>query len=70
MDIIYIAMALTLIGQVTVGHAFYFGQILFLIANCIYVFRDIVLERPRADKVKDIMFMAVTIAIILLEIFF
>lgn len=68
MDILYVAMAMTIIGQVTVGHSFFLGQGLFLVANLIYLMRDFKLERPKADKIKNTCFTAITLGCILLEI--
>lgn len=68
MDILYIAMAMTIIGQITVGHSFFIGQGLFLAANIIYLLRDFRLKRPVADKVKNSCFTAITLGIIVLEI--
>lgn len=64
-DILYIAMALTIIAQTTVGASFFIGQGLFLVANIIYTCRDFALKRPRADKIKNVSFTAITIGIIL-----
>jgi uncharacterized membrane protein YhhN len=67
-DVLYIAMVLTIVGQITVGNAFYFGQGAFLLANIIYTSRDFYLKRPVADKVKNICFTAITIGVIILQI--
>lgn len=68
-DILYIAMILTIVGQCVVGKSFYFGQFAFLIANVIYLCRDFVLRRPRADKIKNICFTGITLGVILIEFF-
>ena len=62
-------LALCLIGQVTVGYFYLFAQIAYLIANGISVVRSFALKRPSADKVKDIAFFAITLALIIIRIF-
>lgn len=65
----YVIMALLLIGQVTVGWLFMVGQGAYLLGNVINVIRDYRLNRPRADKVKNICFTAITVGLIILYIF-
>ena len=65
----YAVMALLLIGQVTVGWLFMIGQSAYLIGNMLNVVRDFKLDRPRADKVKNICFTAITVGLIILYIF-
>lgn len=64
-NLTYVVIILTIIGQCTVGGNFYIGQFAYLIANCINTFRDFALNRPAADKVKNTTFLAITIGIIL-----
>ena len=63
---------LTLIGLLTaqciVGKNFVIGQFVYLFANVIAVYRSFVLNRPTADKVKDVACMGITIG--LLAIYF
>lgn len=47
----YVVLALTIIGQVAIGVNYYAGQGIWLVSNIITVIRNIVLQRPRADKV-------------------
>lgn len=65
----YITLALCIIGNVTVGNFYLFAQFAYLIANGIAVVRSFILERPTADKVKDITFFAITVALIIMRIF-
>lgn len=60
----YVTLALLIIAQCVVGGNFYLGQGIYLAANAISVFRCFALERPAADKVKDIACTAVTIGLI------
>ena len=64
-NLTYVVIIFTIIGQCIVGGSFYLGQFAYLIANCINTVRDFALNRPAADKVKNITFLAITIGIIL-----
>ena len=64
----YATLALLIIAQCVVGGNFYLGQGIYLAANVISVFRCFVLERPSADKVKDIACTAVTVGLIVFNL--
>ena len=64
----FIVMALLLIGQVTVGWIFMAGQGAYLIGNILNVVRDFKLHRPKADKIKNVCFTAITFGLIILYI--
>jgi len=64
----YISIALTVIGQCVVGSNFYMGQIAYLVANIVNCGRDIILRRPRADKIKNFTFLGITIGLIVLNL--
>lgn len=49
----YVALALTIAGQVTIGANYYVGQGCYLLANIIAVYRNVKLDRPIPDKVRD-----------------
>lgn len=66
-NLAYVAIALTVVGQVTVGSIFYVGQSAYLLANIVNIVRDIKLDRPRADKIKDFTFFGITFGLILLK---
>ena len=65
----YINLALCIVGQITVGKFYLFAQVAYLVANGIGVARSFILKRPIADKMKDIVFFAITVALIILRIF-
>lgn len=67
-NLAYLAIALTVVGQCTVGTNFYIGQIAYLVANIVNCGRDIVLHRPRADKIKNFTFLGITAGLIILNI--
>lgn len=64
----YVGIALLLIGQVTIGKYYLFAQALYLIANGINTVRSFVLKQAGADKVRNILFTAVTIGLIILAV--
>ena len=68
-NLAYVAIAATIIGQCITGVNFYFGQVAYLIANIINCVRDIVLDRPRADKIKDFSLLGITIGIMFFKYF-
>lgn len=65
----YITLCMCVFGQITVGRWYLVAQSAYLIANVASVVRDFVLELPRANKVKDVVFTAITLALIVLWIF-
>ena len=66
-NLAYVAIALTVIGQVTVGQNFYLGQIAYLVANIVNCTRDVILKRPKADKIKNFTFLGITVGLIVLQ---
>ena len=66
-NLAYAAIVLTIIGQCVMGASFYFGQFAYLIANVVNCTRDIILGRPRADKIKNFSFLGITIGLILIR---
>lgn len=65
-NILYIPIALCLLGQVVIGKYYLLGQNLFLLANIISIIRTFAMKRPVSDKVKDSCFVAVTIGLIII----
>lgn len=65
----YVSIALTVIGQCVMGVNFYFGQGAYLFSNVINCCRDIILKRPKADKIKNFTFLGITIGLMLLRYF-
>lgn len=65
----YITLVCLIFAQCVVGSNFYFGQIVYLIANVVSVFRTFVLNRPTADKIKDTACLAITIGLIAFRFF-
>ena len=66
--ICYIGIALCLLGQVLVGKIYLVAQCIYLVANISSIVRDYAIKMPTANKVKDILFTAVTIGLIVMRI--
>ena len=62
----YICLALCIVGQITVGYIYLPAQICYLVANISSVIRNYALNLPRANKVKDICFTAITAGLIII----
>lgn len=65
----YLTLALLVFGQIAVGYLYLTAQIVYLSANCMCVVRDVALNLPRANLVKDIVFSAISMALIVIYIF-
>lgn len=66
---LYFVLALTILGQMTIGLSYLVGQGMWLVANLITVWRDFALDRPRADKVKDVCMLCLTIGLVAIYLF-
>ena len=64
----YIGLALCVFGQIAIGWVYLVGQCAYLLANISGVVRDFALKLPNANKVKDIVFTAITLALIVIRI--
>jgi hypothetical protein len=64
----YAVLGILVIAQCVVGESFYLGQGLFLLGNIVKTIRTFALRRPKAEKVTDIAFTAITIGIILIRL--
>ena len=67
-NLAYVAIVLTVVGQVTVGKNFYIGQCAYLVANIVNCTRDLVLHRPIADKIRNFTFLGITAGLIILNL--
>ena len=65
----YTSLALCIFAQITVGYVYMVAQGAYLVANSATTVRSFVLGLPRADKVRNIVFLAITIALIVIRIF-
>lgn len=64
----YLGLALCIFGQVAIGWFYLLAQFAYLIANISGVIRDFALNLPSSNKVRDIAFSAITLALILIRI--
>lgn len=64
----YIILIGLVTGQMIIGKWYLLGQSIYLVADIISCFRCFALERPTADKVKEIVFIAITTALIIVAI--
>ena len=64
----YIGLALCVFGQSAIGWVYLVAQCAYLLANISGVVRDFALKLPNANKVKDIVFTAITLALIVIRI--
>lgn len=60
----YIVLALLIIAQCVIRVSYAGGQFLYLAANILALVRCFVLNRQRADKVKEISCLAITIGLL------
>ena len=65
----YLYLALTILGQIPMGIGYIIGQSCFLTANVFTLTRDFVLHRPTPDKVKNCCRTALTLGLILIYFF-
>ena len=61
----YMVLALTILGQVTVGASYLLGQGVWMVANVASLARDFALKRPASDKVKDAAMCGLTLGLII-----
>ena len=65
----YSSLALCVLGQICVGYVYLFAQVLYLVSNVLGIVRDFALDLPRANKVRDAVFIGITLALIVIKIF-
>lgn len=64
----YMGLALCVFGQIAIGWFYLLAQFAYLIANVSGVIRDFALGLPPSNKVRDIAFSSITLALILIRI--
>lgn len=57
----------TILGQILVGGLYFAAQSIWLACNVLALTRDFVLDRPKADKIKNAGLCGVTVALIALR---
>ena len=64
----YIVLGLIMVGQAAMLVSVIWGQSAFLVCNVIALYRVFALNRPTADKVKDLACLALTISLMGLQL--
>lgn len=64
----YVVLMGLIIAQCVIGKWYLVGQGIYLTCNIISVVRSFILNRPKADKIKDLSCTAITIGLILIAI--
>lgn len=64
----YLTLALCVFGQIAVGYIYVTAQIAYLVANALSLIRSIALHLPKANIVKDVVFTAITLSLIVIYI--
>lgn len=64
----YAALAFCILAQITVGYMFVLAQVIYAIANIMNIVRDYALDLPMANKVRDIVFLAISIGLIIIKL--
>lgn len=64
----YVTLAMCIFGQITVGYAYMLAQVVYLIANLASTIRSFALGLPMANKVRDVVFTAITVALIVIKL--
>ena len=65
----YVNIMLLVFGQIAVGYLYIPAQAAYLAANALSFIRCIVLKQPKADIIRNAIFTAITIALIIIYIF-
>lgn len=68
-NIALLCFALTVAGQGLVGGFYLVAQFVWLTANVVSLIRNIVLQRPKADKLRDAGLIGLTVTLIVLRVF-
>ena len=62
----YCTLALSIVGQITVGYVYLVAQFVYLAAHGVSAVRSFVLHLPTANKTKDCTFFAITAGLIII----
>ena len=64
----YVALCGTVAGQIIVGYWYLFAQGIFLFCNLCYTVRCFAIHQNMADKVKNVIFVGITVALIIIRL--
>jgi hypothetical protein len=62
----YISLVGCVLGQMIVGYAYLFAQGIYLICNVLATIRCFAIRQPKADKVKNCVFTAISLGLIII----
>ena len=63
----YVVLGLIMVGQALMLVSVFAGQIAFLVCNVVALWRVFALNRPTADKVKDVACLALTLGLLVIK---
>ena len=61
----YCGIVLTVVGQVTVGANYLLGQACWLIANALFIIKAVRQKQGKAETVRNVIMLAITIGLII-----
>lgn len=64
----YLSLTGCIIGQIVVGYAYLFAQIVYLTCNVMATIRSFAIHQPPADKIKNCVFTAISLGLIIIWI--
>lgn len=64
----YTTLALQIFAQISVGYIYMVAQGAYLFANVWSIIRSFKLNLPRANKVRDVVFLGITVALIIIRL--
>ena len=62
----YIAIALTVIGQIVINMSSIVGQLLWLVANALYLIKAVKQDMGKAEIIRNVIMSAITTGLIIL----
>lgn len=63
----YVVLGLIMVGQAIMLVSVFWGQLAFLACNLVALWRVFALNRPTADKVKDLACLALTVGLLIVK---
>ena len=60
----YCGIVLTVVGQITVGANYLLGQMCWLIANTLFIIKAVRQKQGKAETVRNVIMLAITIGLI------
>lgn len=60
----YCGIALTIIGQITVGANYLLGQTCWLVANALFIIKAVRQKQGKAETIRNVIMLAITIGLI------